>query len=125
MTIGFDYFQVLAIFARINVKWPPWVKSLLELASFLNFNIDIAGPECAFPKFDYKIKWIVTVVTPFMFGFLLFLIFLLLMCWKFIQKICSLKSHFSFLKEDNRSERGHSQLSTFSLVDTNMCKTCI
>ena len=92
MTIGFDYFQVLAIFARINVKWPPWVKSLLELASFLNFNIDIAGPECAFPKFDYKIKWIVTVVTPFMFGFLLFLIFLLLMCWKFIQKICSLKS---------------------------------
>ena len=39
MTIGFDYFQILAIFARIDVNWPSWVKDVLEVLSIFNFNI--------------------------------------------------------------------------------------
>ena len=69
MTIGFDYFQVLSIFARINVKWPTWVKSLLQFLSIFNLNIDIAGPECIPDlKFDYEDKWYMTVLTPLVFG---------------------------------------------------------
>ena len=46
LSIGIDYFQVLAIFARIKISWPYWVKQILEIRSIFNFNIDIAAPEC-------------------------------------------------------------------------------
>ena len=46
LSIGIDYFQVLAIFARIKISWPYWVKQILEILSIFNFNIDIAAPEC-------------------------------------------------------------------------------
>ena len=37
MSIGVDYFQVLAIFARIKVRWPLWVKQILQVLSIFNF----------------------------------------------------------------------------------------
>ena len=39
LSIGVDYFQVLAIFARIPIKWPYWVKTILQILSIFNFNI--------------------------------------------------------------------------------------
>ena len=39
LSIGVDYFQILAIFARIPVKWPTWVKTILQVLSIFNFNI--------------------------------------------------------------------------------------
>merc|ERR1712167_470750 len=74
LSIGVDYFQVLAIFARIRVKWPLWVKQILQVLSLFNFNIDVAAPECLIPEFDYKIKWIVIMILPLLFGAVLFLI---------------------------------------------------
>ena len=88
MTIGFDYFQVLSIFARINVKWPTWVKSLLQFLSIFNLNIDIAGPECIPDlKFDYEDKWYMTVLTPFVFGVVLFIVFIFMVVWKYCKKV--------------------------------------
>ena len=49
LIIGVDYFQILSIFSGLRVKWPFWVKEMLQIMSLFNFNIDIAGPECAFP----------------------------------------------------------------------------
>ena len=37
LSIGVDYFQVLAIFARIKVRWPLWVKQILQVLSIFNF----------------------------------------------------------------------------------------
>lgn len=45
LSIGMDYFQVLSIFARIPVKWPRWIKTVLQVLSVFNFNIDIASDE--------------------------------------------------------------------------------
>ncbi len=49
LSIGVDYFQVLAMFARSNVKWPAGLQSLFLAMSAFNFNIDITAPECAIP----------------------------------------------------------------------------
>lgn len=43
LSIGVDYFQVLAIFARIKVRWPLWVKQILQVLSIFNF-VSAPGP---------------------------------------------------------------------------------
>ena len=86
LSIGIDYFQVLAIFARIPVKWPDWVRFVLQLLSIFNFNIDIAAPECLYRDFDYKWKWITTMLLPVIFMALLLLIFLIVLGWKCCKK---------------------------------------
>jgi hypothetical protein len=82
LSIGVDYFQILSIFAGLRVKWPSWVKQMLQVLSIFNLNIDIAGPECAFPDFDYKTKWMLTVITPLIFAAVLILVFLSVACLK-------------------------------------------
>jgi len=87
LSIGVDYFQILSIFASLRVKWPSWVKEVLQILSVFNLNIDIAGPECVFTDFDYKTKWMVTVLTPAIFGAVLFLMFIVIMLFKLIKNI--------------------------------------
>ena len=38
LTIGIDYFQVLSLFARSKIKWPPEMKALLKLLKFFQFD---------------------------------------------------------------------------------------
>jgi hypothetical protein len=45
LSIGVDFFQVLAIFAQSRVKWPPIVVELLHVLSAFNLNIEIVAPE--------------------------------------------------------------------------------
>ncbi len=111
ITIGFDYFQVLAIFARINVKWPAWVKSVLQVLSVLNFNIDIAGPECAFPDFDYAVKWTITILLPVIFAGVLGLVFLAVALVKFIRFRCGWTT-----KTPKYISHGPRLLATFLLI---------
>ena len=87
LSIGVDYFQVLAIFARLRIRWPPWMKNILEFMSIFNFNIDIAAPECLIQEFDYKTKWIIIMLLPLIFAGILLLIFLLVMCIKLVKKL--------------------------------------
>jgi hypothetical protein len=86
LSIGVDYFQVLAIFARIKIRWPQWMKDILQVLSIFNFNIDIAAPECVIPEFDYKIKWVIIMLLPLIFAGILLCIFLLIVVVKFIKK---------------------------------------
>ena len=86
LSIGVDYFQVLAIFARIKVRWPLWVKQVLQILSIFNFNIDLAAPECVIPEFDYKVKWIVMMLLPVIFGGVLLVMFLAISCIKAIKR---------------------------------------
>ncbi len=51
LSIGIDYFQVLAMFSRSNVKWPEQLNQFFLMLSAFNFNIDITAPEvCAPPS---------------------------------------------------------------------------
>jgi hypothetical protein len=63
------------------------VKSILQVLSIFNFNIDIAAPECLVPDFDFKLKWIITMLLPLIFMGLLFMIFLVVLMWKFCKKM--------------------------------------
>jgi hypothetical protein len=63
------------------------VKSILQVLSIFNFNIDIAAPECLVPDFDFKLKWIITMLLPMIFMGLLLMIFLVVLMWKFCKKM--------------------------------------
>ena len=64
VSIGVDYFQVLAILAQSRTEWPPTIKAIMSLMSVFNLNIDIAAPECLIPDFDYEYKWWFTMLLP-------------------------------------------------------------
>ena len=64
MTIGIDYFQVLAMFARTRVAWPGILKDLFHILSAFNFNLEISAPECAIPELAYTTKWAAIMSLP-------------------------------------------------------------
>ena len=70
ISIGVDYFQVLALFASADVRWPAALKYLFRLLSFFNFNLDIAAPECLLPEFKYEWKFYGTLLLPLACGIL-------------------------------------------------------
>ena len=57
ISIGIDFFQVLAIFAQSSVKWPPQVLALMQILSAFNFNIEIVAPECLVAGISYREKF--------------------------------------------------------------------
>ena len=38
LSIGVDYFQILAIFARIKISWPYWVKQIFHVQNMLHLR---------------------------------------------------------------------------------------
>ena len=64
ISIGVDYFQVLALFASADVRWPSALKTLFRMLSFFNLNLDIAAPECLVPEFKYEWKFYGTLLLP-------------------------------------------------------------
>ena len=64
ISIGVDYFQVLALFASSKVPWPDSILQVFNVFSIFNFNIDILGIECRIPNFEYVTKWWMTMSLP-------------------------------------------------------------
>ena len=64
ISIGVDYFQVLALFSNAKIKWPKMLKDLLKVFSIFNFNIDVTAPECIVPEFEYDMKWYAIMLLP-------------------------------------------------------------
>jgi len=65
MSIGVDYFQVLGLFTRSRVKWPPEIKWLFQQFQWAMFDIDLTAPECAFRQFmNYENKFYVKLTLP-------------------------------------------------------------
>ena len=87
MSIGVDYFQVLALFARSKVEWPQEVRDVYQYLSFFNVNIDLLAPECSFPKMPYLNKWIIIEFMPIMVFSCFFIVHMAKYCHKrFVQK---------------------------------------
>jgi hypothetical protein len=74
ISIGIDYFQVLAIFAQSKVAWPPIIKELFHILSAFNLNIEIVAPECIVPDLAYKSKWSFIMALPLAIAFFFLLI---------------------------------------------------
>jgi len=64
ISIGVDYMQVLAIFARSKVQWPAFIREVFRWMSMFNLNIDITAPECTVPEVSYALKWFAIQALP-------------------------------------------------------------
>lgn len=64
LSIGIDYFQVLALFARARVRWPNILQDLFKFMSAFNLNLELAAPECALPDITYGQKWFFSMALP-------------------------------------------------------------
>merc|ERR1712000_562340 len=59
LSIGIDYFQVLAVFGTADVSWPPSLVNMYNSFSIFNLNIDVAAPDCwNAVSVSFKKKWI-------------------------------------------------------------------
>mmetsp|Transcript_58139 Transcript_58139/g.160973 ORF Transcript_58139/g.160973 Transcript_58139/m.160973 type:complete len:575 (+) Transcript_58139:1-1725(+) len=76
ISIGVDYFQVLAIFGSTKVEWPETVTTIYSYLAAFNFDIGITAPECTF-TISYASKWYIVTSVPILIfmGFLSFHIY--------------------------------------------------
>ena len=81
ISIGWDYFQVLALFADADIKWPAILKTLFRMLSFFNIDIDVVAPECLVPTLKYSDKYFATMLLPVIVAFALFLSWLFNIFW--------------------------------------------
>jgi len=86
LIIPVDYFQVLALLSRADIRWPQLLLNVLRALQFFNLNVDIATPECLLAGvFTYEMKFYGTLlVAP---------VFVLFLCiaysWhQFFHRIC-------------------------------------
>lgn len=86
LSIGVDYFQILAIFRRSKVSWPPELLEIFRLLSVFNFNLDITAPECAIPDLSYGTKWSLVQVLPGAVACMLVAVHLCKLCYKRVIK---------------------------------------
>jgi len=63
LSIGIDYFQILAIFSSTRVEWPASIDQLFTIFSVFNVNLNITAPECIFVV-SYRTKWYLIELTP-------------------------------------------------------------
>ncbi|KAH9252082.1 hypothetical protein BASA81_010064 [Batrachochytrium salamandrivorans] len=64
ISIGVDYFQVLAVLSSTNVPWPPMIRAIFQIFSIFLASIDIAAPECLVPNFEFSAKFYMTELMP-------------------------------------------------------------
>jgi len=87
ISIGVDYFQVLAIFATTNVRWPDGIQDLYDSFSVFNLNLELLAPECwATVSVNYQDKWFSIMSLPLiMIGLSLFPFFGAVVYKRFVQ----------------------------------------
>jgi sugar lactone lactonase YvrE len=87
ISIGTDWAQVVAMFARTRIAWPQLVKDLFLLLSAFNFNLELIAPECAIPNVTYAGKWLFVEGMPLFAWSVLIMVFL----WRSFVKVCILR----------------------------------
>jgi hypothetical protein len=83
LVIPMDYFQVLALLSRADIRWPKLLLAVLKALQFFNFNLDLATPECLLAGvFTYEMKYYATLlVAPTIVVFLV-LAFIIHQVWR-------------------------------------------
>jgi len=71
ISIGIDYAQVVSIFSRTRIRWPPLVKQIFLILSAFNVNLELAAPECLLENVTFYNKWLAIEMLPLLaIGFL-------------------------------------------------------
>ena len=87
LSIGVDYFQVLAVFATANVEWPSSLVYLFNADSSINLNIDVVAPECYNNvNIPYRTKWIIITALPVIVILVFVVVFGLYSGWLYFVK---------------------------------------
>jgi hypothetical protein len=84
ISIGVDWAQVVAMFARTRIAWPQLVKDLFLLLSAFNFNLELIAPECAIPSVTYSGKWLFVEGMPLFAWLCLFLVYVFQAAFKWL-----------------------------------------
>ena len=75
-SIGIDYFQVLSMFSKAKVRWPPEIKWIFHQLQWFCFDVDMTGPECAFRQvLTYERKWYGKLMLPIGGGSIVLIMF--------------------------------------------------
>jgi hypothetical protein len=59
LSIGLNFWQILALFQSIRLDWPPPVRFMFTLVSLSNMNIEVIRSECTFPMPYLTKLWLV------------------------------------------------------------------
>ena len=87
VSIGVDYFQVLAMFANSRVQWPAVIKEMFHAFSVFNLNLEITAPECSIPDLGYELKWFFAESLPLAAGGMFLVAYVVL----YLNKRCILR----------------------------------
>lgn len=69
INVATDFFQVLAIIGRLRLNWPPEFKRVIDaLTAPFFISSDILATECSVPSVTYQVKWVSTMMIPFLFA---------------------------------------------------------
>ena len=82
ISIGTDWAQIVAMFARTRINWPDLVKQLFLLLSAFNFNLELIAPECAIPSVTYSGKWLFVEGMPIFAWLCLLTVYTVQTCFK-------------------------------------------
>ena len=77
-------FTISFLFVRLHSHLRPI--SITPFNSEPTPNTSLAYSRAVIPEFTYKTKWIVMMLLPVVFGSILLLIFLIVLCWKCIKR---------------------------------------
>eukprot|EP00741_Cyanophora_paradoxa_P024563 tig00000269_g23716.t1 len=62
--VSINMVQVLTVFSRMRLKWPPIFMTIINALSVFNLNIEWLRPECSVRGNSFLIKWLVTLTLP-------------------------------------------------------------
>jgi hypothetical protein len=81
--IGIDYAQVMSMFLKSEIRWPASIRVLFRILSSLNFDLDIASPECLMEGlYRFDIKFYCILGLPLAMGGIFLFAHLFLWCKK-------------------------------------------
>jgi hypothetical protein len=81
INIGWDYFQVVAMFTDADVNWPPILYEFYIFLSFFSFDVDIVTPECLLPELGYEAKFYGIILSPLYVGLVVLIAFFIYSCY--------------------------------------------
>lgn len=64
VNVMLGFWQSVAIFQKFKLHWSPEIENMFSWMSALNFNIELASPECYIHKSGYELRWYTTILCP-------------------------------------------------------------
>jgi len=65
-SILITFFQTMAIFAKIRLAWSDDMNGMYTIMSIFNFNYEVLAFECDLPTLDYRWRWSIFMLVPFL-----------------------------------------------------------